>query len=92
MANQQPLSLGSKKKVTKAHKPILWETMLGAVSAMNLDGEVKYFDYDYEGAITWATTGRKDFRTWKVPHGVRYTANSWDGPRVGRLALWGVAE
>ena len=42
------------KKPTLKHRPALWENMLGTVYAMNDEGEVKYFDYDWDAAKEFA--------------------------------------
>lgn len=79
-----------KMKPTKKHRPAIWEMMLGTVIAMNSKGEIKYFDYDYEGAKKFAELG-EDLRAFKCEGGVRY-GNGNNEPHLqpsrGKLVLW----
>ena len=43
-----------RKKRTKKHRPALWECMLGTVEAVNDEGVVKYFDYNFKEALEYA--------------------------------------
>lgn len=74
---------------TKRHRPAIWENMLGTVFACNPSGQVKFFDYDYDGAVAWAgLTSDSDPRVAKVPAGVRYVSDGTVAPRAGKVALW----
>lgn len=57
-----------KAKPTKAHRPALWENMLGTVYARNASGVVKYCDYRYEEAIAHIGV-HSDVRVSRVPRG-----------------------
>jgi hypothetical protein len=86
-----PLSLGARKRPTRKHRPAVWENMLGTVYALDDDGHVKYFDYDYEAALAFAgVRPDRDLRTYRVREARRWTDDPYTstGPRVGKLALW----
>ncbi|MDE1907513.1 MAG: hypothetical protein KGH75_13795 [Rhodospirillales bacterium] len=90
MEKMRPFHGGIKSKnIKKAHKPLIWENMLGTVYARNPHThEVKYFDYDYEGAHKHADTKNcDDLRISKCPYQptVGY-------PRPGKYALWGIPK
>ena len=72
--------------VTKKHRPMVWENMLGTVMANSPSGQSKYFDYDYKGAHTHAgTANASDLRV------SRYKGqSSHNGPRHGQYVLWGI--
>jgi hypothetical protein len=38
---------------TQKHRAGIWESMLGAIYAMNAAGEVRYFGHDYEAAFAF---------------------------------------
>ena len=83
-----PFAGGTKKPaVTKRHTPLIWEGILGTVYARNAQGEVKYFDYDYDGAREFAGVAEaEDLRVSK-------TKLVYQGyPRYGQLALWGIRK
>lgn len=72
--------------VTKKHRPLIWECMLGTVYAKDpVTKKVKYFDYDWDAARAYAQVAQcTDLRTSKV-------AYSYQGyPDKGKLALWGI--
>ena len=88
------------KRPTKSHRPAVWEVMLGTVRAMNEDGEVKYFDYDHDGALRFAgivdedgneVEGR-DLRLCKLTPSLRDSQRRHyvrgKGPGVNRVVLW----
>lgn len=79
-------------KPTRAHRPALWECMLGTVYAMNAAGEARYFDYDYEAAQAFAGVDQPgaDPRVARVPLRLSYvkTGATEANPRVGRMVLW----
>lgn len=75
------------KGVTRKHRILIWECMLGTVNAMNVAGKEKYFDYDWDGARAYAGVDKcSDLRLARYPH--RYL----DGPRKGQLVLYGIRE
>lgn len=73
-----------KAKPTQAHRPALWECMLGTVYARNANGEVRYFDYNWAEAIAFIGP-HADVRTSRSTgyEGVQGT----DRPRRGQL-VW----
>jgi hypothetical protein len=64
-------------KPTLKHRPAIWENMLGTVYAMNDEGEVRYFDYNFAAAIRFA---------FNFPEGVDH--NFWIGYRDARVFKW----
>lgn len=82
-----PFAGAVKKKPTLKHRHAIWECMLGTVYARNAAGEVKYFDYDWDGARAFAgvDTGT-DLRLAKWP------AHTGGGPRTGQLVLFVLRE
>lgn len=91
-----PLALGLKAKPTLKHRPAIWECMLGTVYAMNDDGDIKYFDYDYDAAMEFAgidldePVDDYDLRTAKPPRRVRYGhgRNTCPEPSQNQKVLW----
>ena len=72
---------------TKNHRPALWENMLGTVYAMNDQGKVQYFDYDYEGAKEFAgILDKNDIRLGKFS-GKWGTLGANTIPK-GKLVVW----
>lgn len=83
---------GSVKKsgITKKHKPLLWECMLGTVYAMDpaVKGLRRYFDYDYATARAYARVEQcSDLRLVKCP---ATHAGGVNGIRKGQWVLWGI--
>ena len=79
------------KPPTQRHRPAVWECLLGTVYAMNSEGEIRYFDFDYAAAKAHAgVTPDSDPRLAKVKERVRYGngADSSKEPRQGQTALW----
>lgn len=77
-----------KRRVTKRHRPALWEAMLGTVYAMNDVGDVRYFDYRWRDAIEFA--GISDERD---PRWMRWDrrfaiSDGSQGPKRGQWTLW----
>lgn len=82
-----------RRRPTRQHRPGLWENMLGTVYAMNRDGEVRYFDYDYADAVRFVGDV-DDVRTARYDRYVGRMAGKWsafDRPRVGQL-VWYVKD
>lgn len=73
--------------ITKAHRPLVWENMLGTVMAYELGTyKEKYFDYDYDAAYKFAGVAQcTDLRVCKNPRPTYQT-----GPRHGRVVLFGI--
>jgi hypothetical protein len=84
---ENPLRLGRRTKPTKLHRPAVWENMLGTVYAKSPAGEVRYFDYDWDGAVAFAGVKAEgtDPRTWRSERGVSYGTH---GPHHGQMVLW----
>lgn len=71
---------------TRKHRPVLWECMLATVYAMDPQGRVEYFDYDYDRAI--AHIGPvSDLRVSRLPRGIGLRDRSL--PK-GQLVWFGV--
>lgn len=79
-----------KAKPTQGHRPAVWETMLGAVDAMNPDGEVRHFGYDYAAAIAFAEVAADgEPRLARVPKDRGYFGlDPYRSPRAGKLVVW----
>lgn len=74
---------------TQNHRPAMWSGALGTVYAMSESGEVRYFDYDKEGAAEFAGVSTdRDPRWAPKSRNVRYS-NSPEEPQ-GRSTkiLW----
>ena len=82
----------SKAAPTKAHRPAIWECMLGTVYAMSPDGEARYFDYDHTAALQWAQIDGPDadLRVARVKVYRNYVRSgaTESSPLIGRLVLW----
>lgn len=88
---------GRKMKPTKRHRPAIWECILGAVFAMNENREVKYFDYDHEGAKEFGgINNSNDVRFYKynketgslIKDKTPDSDNPLDKPRWNKLVIW----
>lgn len=67
-----PFAGARKMKPTQKHRIAIWECMLGTVFARNAEGEVKYFDYDWDGAREFAgVTAEADPRVFRNQFAVR---------------------
>lgn len=89
-------SAARKMAPTRKHRAALWENMLGTVYAMNRNGDVEYFDYDYAAAV--AHIGAvEDVRVARhVPYRFRLGALGGDNndymlPRAGQV-VWFVLD
>jgi len=79
---------GKELAPTKNHRPAVYENMLGTVNAVNDKGEVKYFDYDYEGALKHAgVSDDRDVRIYKHKYDPFYR-NPYSDIRNGQKVLW----
>ena len=90
-----PFKGGRKAVPTLKHRPVIWECMLGTVYAASPSGEVKYFDYDWDGAREWAAiTEDSDLRLARPSrvrdYPVRYYGDR--GPSHNQLVLWAVRK
>lgn len=88
MIKRGPFEGAEKKRPTKAHRPAVWEVMVGTVRSMSPAGEAKYWDYDWEKAREWAGVTRAgDLRVWPV---TAEQCRRWPQAelRPGRLVLW----
>lgn len=87
-----PFAGARRMKPTQKHRPAIWEAMLGTVEAMNPDGKVKYFDYDWDAARAYAEVDapEADPRVARTPSPARcrYSNDSSRDPRPGQFALW----
>lgn len=78
-----------KAKPTKAHRPAIWECMLGTVYARSPEGEVRYFDYDWEAAKEFAGVNEDaDPRLARHTERVSYSGDYTKDPRRGQMVLW----
>lgn len=83
-----------KMKPTKAHRPAVWECMLGTLRAMNDEGDTRYFDYDWDAAFEFAGYNEdRDPRTHRFSGELamyRYHNGKLgnDSPRRGQIVLW----
>ncbi len=78
-----------KAKPTNAHRPALWENMLGTVYAANRDGVAKYFDYNWKDALEHVGA-HHDVRVSRVTRGY-YDLNGLEIP-VGKLVWFVIFE
>lgn len=82
-----------KMRPTKGHRAAIWECMLGTVYAANPDGDVQYFDYNYDEAVSFAELSESDdlrfYRQgkWNQPR-FRTGTRGDEGPRSGQIVLW----
>lgn len=83
---KHPFHGGIKKRgVTRSHRPLIWECMLGTVYARSPEGEVRYFDYDWDAARAHAQVDQhRDLRIAQC----KVSYQGW--PDSGKHALWGV--
>lgn len=73
-----------KMKPTLKHRPAIWECMLGTVYARSPEGQVRYFDYDWERAREFAQVHpSRDPRLHKASQSF-----GAEGPRKGQWVLW----
>lgn len=85
-----PFGSAPRQRPTRQHKLAIWECMLGTVYAMNGDGEVRYFDFDYAAARAFAGVDVEgsDPRVAKTERYTYTRGPSHMEPRTGQLALW----
>lgn len=83
-------SLGKRTyKITKKHKPLCWECILGTVYAKDIDGIIKYFDYNYTSAISFMKLENYyDLRLCRNPY---HNASEYY-PKYNQLVLWGIKK
>jgi len=74
---------------TRNHRPAIYEDMLGTVNAVNDEGKVEYFDYNYEDAIKYAGISEdRDIRIYKYKK-PKFYSNKWSNIlRDGQKVLW----
>lgn len=83
-----PFAGARKMKPTQKHRPAIWEAMLGTVYACNDEGQVRYFDYDWDAAREFAGVApERDLRVWRQDHTVR-VGRSDERLVKGRKALY----
>lgn len=92
-----PFAGGVKSKaITRKHKPLVWENMLGTVYAANPAGISDYFDYDWDKARAYAELDKyTDLRIARNPGQYNYLPNDKDSyhhPRKGQFVLWGIPK
>lgn len=77
-------------KPTEAHRPAIWENMLGTVYARNAAGEVRYCDYRYEEAFAFAGVRAEgaDLRVYRYPYREYAGPGVPASPRLGALVLY----
>lgn len=86
---QNPVLIGRPMRPTLKHRPAIWEMMLGTVYAMNDAGEVRYFDYNWEGARAFAGVDEPD----RDPRHSRALRGHLDylgtsAPNTRQMVLW----
>ena len=82
------------KHPTKKHRPAVWECMLGTLYALGVNGEVKYFDYDYGAALKFAgITSDDGIRVSKARNNIGLQHDLY-GPSIGKgqVVIWKIAE
>jgi hypothetical protein len=78
-----------RKPQTKKHRPAIWECMLGTVYARSPQGQIRYFDYDWDGARAFAEVPTEgDLRLAKKTPGYRLTDDPSMEPSPRQLILW----
>lgn len=92
MMKTNPLKLGRKDPPTRAHRPAVWECMLGTVYANSPNGEVRYFDYKWDEAVAWAlgegrTLRDVDPRTYRASEPLRFS-KAGTGISRRQYVLW----
>ena len=84
-----PFSGARRAPVTKKHRPLIWENMLGTVYARSPQGETRYFDYDWTAARAFAQvahhTDLRLARNRQPAYG-----DDYQSPRLNQLVLYGV--
>lgn len=55
-----------KMRPTKAHRPILTFGILGTVYGISPQGEVRYFDYNWDAALKFAGVSATTLEQWKA--------------------------
>jgi hypothetical protein len=82
-----PFAGARKMKPTLKHRAAIWECMLGTVYASSPQGEIKYFDYDWDAARTFAGADQEgtDPRVWKA---AGRGGSEGEGYRKGQPVLW----
>lgn len=85
---RSPFAGVRKAKPTRAHRPAVWEMLLGTVYAS--DGQtVRYFDYDWDGAKEFAgVTDTADLRLARYGGGSLRGDRGTMAPRKGQLVLF----
>lgn len=81
--------------ITKKHKPLVWENMLGTVYARSPKGKAEYFDYDYDAARKHAQVdNHTDLRNCKYDRNKHGNLGDMDykHPRHGQTILWGIPK
>lgn len=107
MSPAAPVTFGPRKllpearrmKPTLKHRLAMWPGIFGTVYAVNPQGEVRYFDYDWPAAKRWAGIDKRKRQDLRVYRADRYTApdhspmGMWDDlPRVGSQCLFMLRE
>ena len=81
-----------KMKPTKAHRPIMWECMLGTVYSMSPDGKLKYHDYRWDEAKAYAKIDSlSDLRIHKIKGNMSPGDSGYEGPR-NQVVLFAVPQ
>ncbi len=83
--------VAKKMQPTSKHRAGIWENMLGTVYAMDPNGNVQYFDYDYKAAakhVGFVTDVRvARFRAYDTRLGWNGQSDTYTLPRHGQL-VW----
>lgn len=78
------------RTITRKHKPLIWECMLGSVYARDpVTKKIEYFDYDYEKARSFAKVDEcHDLRVVKAKDHINLSQEH--RIKKGQVALWGI--
>lgn len=81
-----PFHGARRRRPTLRHRPAVWENLLGTVYARSPEGEVRYFNFDWDGAREFAgitDDADHDLRLYRAP-----TSSTTDHIRKGQLVLY----
>jgi len=72
---------------TRRHRPAVWEAILGTLYAQSPSGEIRYFDYNYNDAFSFAgISTAEDIRISRAAR--EYRPSGEKGFRKGHLVVF----